>query len=212
MLQTAYRGGNRIHILVLRMESADMPGDIGTGVFYNKAGKLFQLIIGIVLSGHQQRRNLKPDARLFRYVADSIQHRLQSRLAQPLVIILAESLQVDVDPVEPAGREVYRLGRHITVTDENVRQAAFLCQASAIVTQPHKNRRLGIGVSHAPATAANSRLDNLLRSDGFTVNSPVLDRGLADLPVLTKLTATITAHRRNRETARAGLKMKQRLF
>lgn len=206
------RGGADAVSLEIRVEPADVPGNLRTQFAGDKLRDILQFLLAVVEARDHQGRNLQPDIRLAGYMLQRLQHRPQPGLADIPVKLIGKGLQIDIDRIEKIPGVIDGLRGHIAVTDKEIGQPLFPGQPAALPAQFHENRRLGVSIGEAGAALLAGGSDQFL-GGGAAADQVVMQPGiLADLPVLAEIALEIAADRGNGKTAAARLKVKQRLF
>jgi len=80
---------------VVRMECAQMPGNMLSKIIGNEFGHLFQVFVAVIFSGYDKRGHFNPNA-CFVSTANILKHRFQPSFAQCPVKFFSISLQIDV--------------------------------------------------------------------------------------------------------------------
>src|SRR3990172_1159265 len=188
-----------------------MPGNLFSDGF-DKFRYFFQLLVGIIQAGNNERRYLDPDARLL-IKPDRVKHRLELCAADLFVKIFGKSLEVYVRCMEIWSDHLKGLRCDVPVRDEHILQSRIDSQTRRIIGEFEEDRGLGIGVGNAGALGGLRCGHDLFLAYRFAYDTAAaVSRKLRDVGILTVQTAEIAARCCDGIGQAARKEMKERLF
>ena len=112
------------------------------------------LVVGVVLAGDEQRRDLEPDVGLVHEVAQRVEHRLQVRAAELEVELVGERLEVDVRRVHLRVELAARLGVDVAGRHRDRLHAARMAGVGDVHRVLGEDHRVVVGERDALAAQA----------------------------------------------------------
>ena len=143
-------------------------------------------------------------------IDEGVEHRLQPRSAELHVELVGEALQVDVRRVHLRVELAPRLGADVAGGDGDRLDAELMARVGGVHRILGEDHGIVVREGDAPRSRRPRRLRDRLRRG--VVHQRVHLARLRDVPVLAELAREVAAGGAERQHARAGVEMIERLF
>ena len=155
--------GSRLPHVIVGMEGGEMQGNVRSQLAGNPLGQRVELLIGIVLAGNEQRRDLGPDIRFVNEIFERIENGRERAGATLGVEALGEALEIDIRCVHAGEQKLARLRANEAGGDSDVLHAPRAACGRSVERVFHEDDRIVVGVSDTGAAQPFGRARNRLR-------------------------------------------------
>ncbi len=167
-------------------------------------------LIAIVFARDQQRGDFEPNLGFVLEVLKRVQHRLQLPAAKLEIKFIGEAFEVHIGGIHlgiefPARRIV-----HVTCRNRDGLDAACAAGVRDVHGIFSENHRIVVGKSYALAVVGKSGFGNGI--SGSRIGEGIHFFRLADIPVLAEFARQVATSSAERQHARPGIKMIERLL
>src|SRR2546429_2641978 len=176
------RRARLIQHLPVRVKRREVQRHVGAEPVCDPARQPVELVVGVVLPGDQQRRDLEPYRRLSFQVFECLEHWCQRTPADLVIEALREGFEIDVRGVHEPKELSPRLGAHVARSHGHAPDAARTARAGGVDRVLHEHDRIVVGKGNARAAEPFGGIGELLGTGA--VSECVHLAGLGHVPVL----------------------------